>query len=181
MVAQRQGCRQCRMVAMIIIVMGVSGAGKSTIGRALAEALGCRFIEGDDYHPPANVERMRAGIPLTDADRGPWLDVLAGEIAACKANGEDLVLSCSALKRRYRDRLRAADPQLRFVHPHGSPEAIGRRMADREGHFMPPALLDSQFAALEPPDADEPVLTLSCELSCDDAVAAVRDWLAQKR
>lgn len=166
---------------MNIVVMGVSGAGKSTIGRLLAEALGCRFIEGDDYHPPANVERMRAGIPLTDADREPWLDTLAAELAACRANGDDLVLSCSALKRRYRDRLRAADPELRFVHPHGSPETIARRLTGRQGHFMPSALLESQFAALEPPDDDELVLTLSCELSNEAAVAAVRDWLAQNR
>lgn len=166
---------------MNIVVMGVSGAGKSTIGRLLAEALGCRFIEGDDYHPPANVERMRAGIPLTDADREPWLDTLAAELAACRANGDDLVLSCSALKRCYRDRLRAADPELRFVHPHGNPETIARRLTGRQGHFMPSALLESQFAALEPPDDDELVLTLSCELSNEAAVAAVRDWLAQNR
>jgi carbohydrate kinase (thermoresistant glucokinase family) len=137
------------------VVMGVSGCGKSEVGRRLAAALGVPFLEGDAYHPPANVDKMSAGIPLDDADRAGWLATLREEIAAANARGEGLVLACSALKRRYRDLLREADPALRFVHLDGAPALIAQRMLARTAHFMPTSLLDSQLRDLEPLGADE--------------------------
>ncbi|MEV0029787.1 gluconokinase [Nocardia sp. NPDC050793] len=132
--------------------MGVSGAGKSTIGGRLAHTLGVPFAEGDDFHPPANVAKMRAGEPLTDADRVPWLDSIAAWLAERTAGG---VVSCSALKRDYRDRLRAATPDILFVHLTASREELARRMSTRRDHFMPASLLDSQLETLEPLGADE--------------------------
>jgi gluconokinase len=143
------------------VVMGVSGCGKSSIGQALADALGCRYVEGDSFHPAANVARMAAGIALTDADRSDWLLLLQGEIAAAGAAGESLVLSCSALKRRYRDLLRLGDPALRFAHLAGPRELIAERMAARVDHYMPPSLLDSQLRDLEALQDDEAGLTLN--------------------
>lgn len=137
------------------VVMGVSGCGKSEIGQGLAAALGVPYLEGDAYHPPGNVEKMAAGIALDDADRAEWLLRLQAEIHAARQRGEGLVLSCSALKRRYRDLLRAADPDLRFVHLAGERALIGARMAARAGHYMPPSLLDSQLRDLEPLQPDE--------------------------
>ena len=142
------------------VVMGVSGCGKSEVGRQLAAALGVRFIEGDAYHPPANVDKMSAGIALDDGDRAGWLATLKGEIAAAAARGEGLVLACSALKRRYRDLLREADPDLRFVHLDGAPALIAQRMLARTAHFMPTSLLESQLRDLEPLGADERGLRL---------------------
>ncbi|UFU06752.1 gluconokinase [Ruania halotolerans] len=137
-----------------IVVMGVSGNGKSTIGAALADRLGAVFLEGDEFHPQANVAKMSAGIPLTDDDRWPWLDILAAEIARRDEAGERTVLACSALRRAYRDRLRARVPDLFFIHPSADYDTIHARMQARE-HFMPPALLRSQFDTLEPLGADE--------------------------
>lgn len=137
----------------VVVVMGVSGSGKSTVGRALAERLGVAFADADDFHPPANVAKMRAGEPLDDADRAPWLDAVAGWIADRGDRGG--VMSCSALKHRYRDRLRRADPGLFFVHLDGSAELIASRLAVRRGHFMPATLLASQLRALERLSADE--------------------------
>jgi len=137
----------------VVVVMGVSGTGKTTIGLLLAARLGVPYAEGDDFHPPANIAKMSAGTPLDDADRAPWLDAI-GAWAHDRA-GLGGVVSCSALKRSYRDRLRTAAPGLLFVHLSGSRELIEDRMRHREGHFMPTALLDSQFATLEPLDADE--------------------------
>jgi gluconokinase len=135
---------------MLIVVMGVSGAGKTTVGRALADALGAAFLDADDFHPPANVAKMRAGQPLDDHDRAPWLARLHDELAARGAGGQSVVLACSALKQRYREALgRGMD--VRFVHLAGSRETIAARLAARSGHYMPAALLDSQFAALEAP------------------------------
>jgi gluconokinase len=166
---------------MIIIVMGVSGAGKSTFGSALASELGYSFVEGDDYHPPAKIAKMSAGIALDDADREPWLAALARDIAGWQAAGRGVVLACSALKRRYRERLLAdCDPTargVRFVHLYGTPRQIGERLAARRGHYMPSALLDSQFAALEMPDAGEPVLDIDVDRPLAEALAAVREWL----
>lgn len=156
----------------LVVVMGVSGCGKSTVGRALAGRLGVRFIEGDEWHPPRNVALMAAGTPLTDDDRRDWLQALAGQLAGAVASGQGLVLSCSALKRRYRDQLRAAAPGLRFVHLHGSPELLAQRMATRPGHYMPPSLLPSQLDTLEPPAADEEPITLDIALPLDELVAA---------
>jgi gluconokinase len=150
-----QSARQRRWV-----VMGVSGCGKSEIGQRLADALGIAYAEGDDDHPPANVAKMAAGTPLTDLDRRDWLLLLQSRIAAAAAANQGLVLSCSSLKRRYRDLLRAGDPALVFVHLHGDHALIARRMHERPGHFMPPALLESQLRDLEPLQADEAGIVL---------------------
>lgn len=137
------------------VVMGVSGCGKSSVGIALADALGVRFVEGDQYHSPENVAKMAAGTPLTDGDRVQWLASLQSEIRASVDAGVGVVVSCSALKRRYRDLLRAGAPNLRFAHLVGSKDLIAARMATRTGHYMPLSLLDSQLAALEPLEDDE--------------------------
>lgn len=137
------------------VVMGVSGCGKSEVGQRLAASLGVPFLEGDAYHPAANVDKMAAGVPLTDADRAGWLGTLKDEIAAAHARNEGLVLACSALKRRYRDLLREADPDLHFVHLDGARGLIAQRMLARTAHFMPTSLLDSQLADLEPLGPDE--------------------------
>lgn len=137
----------------VVVVMGVAGTGKTTIGPLVAEALGVPYAEGDDFHPAANVAKMSAGVPLDDDDRWPWLDAI-GRWAHGRA-GLGGVVSSSALKRSYRDRLRAAAPGLVFLHLTGDRELIERRMGERKGHFMPTALLDSQFAALQPLAADE--------------------------
>lgn len=133
-----------------IMVMGVSGAGKSTVGRALAVALGAVFLDGDDYHPPENVAHMAAGHPLTDAMRWPWLDTLAAAVQRARTGGT-VVFACSALKRSYRDHLRATIPGLQVVYLDAPRTLVADRLARRQGHFMPKALLDSQFAALEIP------------------------------
>ena len=137
----------------VVVVMGVAGTGKTTIGPLLAARLGVPYAEGDDFHPPANIHKMTAGTPLADEDRWPWLDAI-GEWAHGRA-GLGGVVSSSALKRSYRDRLRAAAPGVVFVHLTGDRALIEDRMAHRQGHFMPTALLDSQFAALQPLEADE--------------------------
>ncbi|MFJ7586468.1 gluconokinase [Streptomyces sp. NPDC097617] len=161
----------------VIVVMGVAGTGKTTVGRLLAEALGIPYAEGDAFHPAANVAKMSAGIPLDDADRGPWLDAIGEWIR----NSGDLhggVIAASSLKRAYRDRLRAAAPGAVFVHLTGDRPLIERRMADRKGHFMPTTLLDSQFAALEPLQEDEPGVVVEVSGSPQDiterALAALR-------
>ena len=140
---------------MILVVMGVSGSGKTTVARGLAERLGWRFQEGDALHPPANVAKMAAGTPLGDDDRWPWLGAIAGVIDAWRAEGTSGIVTCSALKRAYRAVLVGARADVRLVFLSGDKALIAGRLAARKGHFMPPALLDSQFAALEPPGADE--------------------------
>ncbi|MFF8386762.1 gluconokinase [Streptomyces kanasensis] len=137
----------------VVVVMGVAGTGKTTIGPLVAERLGVPYAEGDDFHPAANVAKMTAGVPLDDADRWPWLDAI-GRWAAGRA-GRGGVVSSSALKRAYRDRLRAAAPGVVFLHLTGDRALVGERMAARRGHFMPTALLDSQFATLQPLGDDE--------------------------
>lgn len=137
----------------VVVVMGVSGSGKSTVGGLLAERLGVPYAEADDFHPPANIAKMAAGHPLDDSDRVPWLDAIAAWITA--RDGLGGVVSCSALKRRYRDRLRVDAPGLFFLHLDGSPELIAARLAARMEHFMPPGLLRSQFDALERLEPDE--------------------------
>jgi carbohydrate kinase (thermoresistant glucokinase family) len=144
---------------VIVVVMGVSGSGESTVAALLAAALGCQFQEGDDLHPPENVEKMRSGTPLTDADRMPWLRKIGGEIDSWRARGECGVLTCSALKRSYRDIIIGDRRDVVLVYLKGSREFIHQRMAARHGHFMPVALLDSQFATLEEPTpAEHPVV-----------------------
>ena len=140
---------------IILVVMGVSGSGKSTIAKPVAERLGWPFEEGDDLHPKANIEKMAAGHPLTDADRAPWLDAVRAWIDAEVAAGRSGVITCSALKRAYRDRLRDGQPAVRFVYLEGDEALIHARVEAREGHFMPPELLHSQFQTLEPPTPDE--------------------------
>lgn len=139
---------------MVVVLMGVSGSGKTTVGRILAERLGWTFLEGDDFHPPGNVEKMRAGVPLTDADRKPWLADLRERIDTAVARDESAVLACSALKHAYRDYLEKHEPDpncVRYVYLHGSEELLRQRLAGRKGHYMNPQLLHSQFDALEAP------------------------------
>jgi gluconokinase len=135
--------------------MGVSGSGKSVVGAAFANALGVPFVEGDTYHPAENVERMSKGIPLTDLDREGWLRALAQRLRQSRDESTGLVMSCSALKRSYRDILRAQTPDVQFVFLKGARELLSERLAARRGHFMPASLLDSQLATLEEPSADE--------------------------
>jgi gluconokinase len=135
----------------VIVLMGVSGSGKTTVGKLLAQALGAEFAEGDAYHPPENVEKMRRGIPLQDADRWPWLERLSTEIDRWLAAGKTVILACSALKQGYRDVLAKGRPGVRFVHLQGDKALIRERLDRRRGHYMPPSRLDSQFAALEAP------------------------------
>ncbi|GMU72961.1 MAG: gluconokinase [Burkholderiales bacterium] len=136
---------------MIVVVMGVTGCGKSTVGAALASRLGCRFLDADDFHPPENVAKMASGTPLTDEDRWPWLDRLATELRAIDAGGGSAVLACSALKAAYRARL-AAGAEVRFIHLTGDQATIAARLAVRKHRYMPASLLASQFATLEAPD-----------------------------
>ena len=157
----------------LYVVMGVTGCGKSTIGATLARALGVDFVEGDDYHSLANVQRMSSGIPLTDDDRADWLRALAVRIREAKDSGTGLVLTCSALKRSYRDALRAAAPELRFVFLTGSRTLIAERVAGRRGHFMPESLLDSQLATLEQPSSDEHTWVFDIRESAQEIVDGI--------
>jgi gluconokinase len=163
--------------ARAVIVMGVSGSGKTSIAIKIAEAIGLRFVEGDQLHPASNVEKMSHGIPLIDEDRMPWLDLIAERMKASLAVNEGIVVSCSALKRIYRDRLRtAAGGNLFFVYLHGSKELLTRRMGEREGHFMPVSLLESQLATLEVPTGEPGVVTVDIDDTIDGiAAAALRD------
>ena len=136
---------------MQVVVMGVTGVGKTTVGRLIAARLNARFVDADDFHPPENVEKMRAGTPLDDADREPWLAALNAHLRAAASGADAVVLACSALKSAYRKRLRDGLPDLRFVHLVGTRELIAGRLGARSGHYMNPALLDSQFATLESP------------------------------
>ena len=164
------------MAPAVVILMGVSGSGKSTIGAMLAARLSWRFADGDRFHPDANVEKMHKGVPLTDDDRWPWLAAIAREIDAIRARGESAVVASSALKRAYRDVLIGGRPDVVLVYLKGSKELIAARMAARRNHFMPPALLDSQFATLEEPSEDEhPVV-----VSIDAAPDAIVDEVARK-
>jgi gluconokinase len=144
---------------VIVILFGVSGAGKTTVGKLLARELGWRFIEADDFHPATNIEKMRSGRPLTDEDRWPWLDCLRREVEQLLFTGENAVLACSALKRAYRDRLRVSD-EVKFVFLRGDYALVEKQVRSRHGHFMNPVLLQSQFDALEKPEHDEHALTV---------------------
>ena len=154
----------------LYVVMGITGCGKSTVGEMLARKLGVDFVEGDDYHSRENVERMASGIPLTDDDRADWLRALANRIRAAKNAGAGVVLACSALKRSYRDVLRAAAPDVRFIFLKGSRSLIAERITVRQGHFMPPALIESQLATLEEPASDEHVWLYEIEWPAEDIV-----------
>ena len=156
-----------------VVVMGVSGSGKSTVGAALARRLRVPFADADDFHPPANIAKMTAGEALDDDDRHPWLESIGEWLADHAESGG--VMSCSALKRQYRDQLRHHAPATEFVHLHGSREVIARRQASRPGHFMPPALLASQFATLEPLAPDESGFVIDVDQSIDTIVQTYVD------
>jgi gluconokinase len=154
----------------LYVVMGITGSGKSTVGALLAHTLGVDFVEGDDYHPLENVKRMASGIPLTDDDRSAWLSALAARIRDAKDAGTGLVVTCSALKRSYRDVLRAAAPELQFVFLEGPRALVAERLAGRRGHFMPASLIDSQLTTLEEPAADERAWVCDIERSAQEMV-----------
>jgi gluconokinase len=156
----------------IVVVMGVSGCGKSTVGERLARALRVEFVEGDAFHPPENVARMAAGIALTDADRQGWLRALAARIAQAQAAGRGLVVACSALRRSYRDVLRGSAAPT-FVMLRAARPVLERRLDRRVGHYMPASLLDSQLATLEPPGPDENAIDIDASQPADAIVAAV--------
>ncbi|MGK2869964.1 MAG: gluconokinase [Mycobacterium sp.] len=154
-------------MATPIVVMGVSGSGKSTVGAALAQRLRVPFADADDFHPPANLEKMTAGHPLNDDDRHPWLESIGEWLAR---HGDGGVMSCSALKRKYRDQLRRHCAEIEFLHLEGSVETIGRRQASRPGHFMPATLLTSQFQTLEPLELDERGIAIDVDQSIDSII-----------
>ena len=163
-----------------IFVTGVAGCGKSTMGASLAARLSCRFLEGDDYHGPANVAKMTSGQPLTNDDRWPWLDALGLAAAQAVAAEGIVVASCSALRRSYRERLRVAlAGRIAFIQLAGSPQEMLRRLAARTAHFMPASLVDSQFAAFEPIGADEPGLQLDAGAACSSNCDAFMAWLGR--
>ena len=161
---------------MVIVVWGVTAVGKTTVGKLLAEELGWKFYDADDFHSPANVEKMRCGIPLTDEDRRPWLERLRQMIERSLAQEENAVLACSALKRAYRERLRASE-DVKFVFLRASRARIAERLQRRHGHFMPATLLDSQFADLEEPQAGEQTLTVDVEGTPDELVKLIKTKL----
>ena len=161
-----------------IVVMGVSGSGKSTVGAALARRLGVPFADADAFHPQSNIAKMAAGEPLTDADRYPWLAAIGSWLAQHADGG---VMSCSALKRSYRDQLRSHCPRIEFLHLTGSPELIASRQAGRSGHFMPSTLLKSQFAALEPLGPDELGIAVDVGQSVDSIVDTFLEYLRSDR
>jgi len=164
-----------------IVVMGVSGSGKSTVAAGLVEQLGWDFAEGDDFHPPANVEKMRSGTPLDDEDRWPWLRTLADWIGEHEQAGTSAVVTCSALKRVYRDLLRDGHPSVWFAHVTADPELLRERVQDRPGHYMPSSLLDSQLATLEPLQDDEPGASISGAGAPQDVVAHLLAALRTER
>lgn len=165
----------------VLVVMGVSGSGKTTIAALLAGRLGWAFEDGDDLHPPANVAKMHAGVPLTDEDRRPWLAAVAAWIDATRAAGGHGVVACSALKRRYREVLTGGRPDVRLVYLRGDRELIARRLRARQGHFMPASLLDSQLAALEEPGPDEDPIAASVEGSPGEIVDRILAVLREAR
>jgi gluconokinase len=164
-----------------VVVMGVSGSGKSTVAAGLVDRLGCAFAEGDDFHPPANVAKMRAGMPLDDDDRWPWLRRLAAWIGEHEQAGRNAVVTCSALKRSYRDLLRDGHPSVWFAHVTVDPDLLRQRVQKRSGHYMPPSLLDSQLATLEPLQDDEPGASISGAGTPDAVVEKLLTTLSTER
>ncbi len=164
--------------APLVVVMGVSGSGKSTLGELLAQRLGAEFLEGDDLHPPRNVERMAAGIALTDADRRDWLLAIAQQLADAHAGRHGLVVSCSALKRSYRDLLRTASAELAFVHLDAGRELLESRVGARSDHFMPASLLASQLQTLEPPTPAERAISFDATRPAAQIAAQAAAWIA---
>jgi gluconokinase len=164
--------------ARIVVVMGVAGAGKTTVGRALARRLGWRFQEGDALHPAENVAKMHSGHPLDDNDRAPWLAAIAAQIDAWRSEHALGVVSCSALKRTYRDVIIGERPSVRLIYLYGEPALLAARLAGRTGHFMPADLLDSQLATLQPPGPDERPITVSIDARVDAIVERIVAALA---
>ena len=164
-----------------VIVMGVSGSGKTTVGKALAERRGIAFIDGDDLHSPEARAKMHAGIPLTDEDRAPWLDRIGHALADAADYPEGVVIACSALRRVYRDRLRAiAGPSLRFLFLKGDKALMRSRVAERKGHYMPASLIDSQFATLESPEGEGDVVTLAADADLTGALDETIERLSRR-
>ncbi|MBO0844502.1 MAG: gluconokinase [Nocardioides sp.] len=157
--------------------MGVAGSGKTTLATSLADVLGWDFLEGDSLHPPANIEQMARGTPLTDDDRGPWLEAIGRWLDVRRAAGESAVVTCSALRRSYRELLRAGRPGVRFCHVVNDPAVLAERLGSRQGHYMPSSLLASQLATLEPLSPDEPGVTLDGDGPPDRVVRAALDAL----
>ena len=166
---------------IILIVMGVSGSGKTTVAALLAGRLNWQFQEGDALHSPANVDKMHRAIPLTDADRLPWLDSIAALVDRWSAEGVSGIITCSALKRAYRARIQAGRPAVEFIYLRGARALVSARITQRMGHYMPPSLLASQFATLEEPGDDEPVITVDIGGSPDQIVEAILDALQRER
>lgn len=162
---------------MVVVVMGIAGAGKTAVGHLLAAELGWRFIEGDDFHPPENVDKIRRGVGLDDADRAPWLARLEREIRDLLRREASAVLACSALRRRYRDQLRVDPQRVRFVYLRCSPAVLAARLRERRGHFAGPALLPTQLETLEEPAGPEDALCVDGDASLRDVVAQVRTRL----
>ena len=169
-----------RPEAPVIVVMGVSGSGKSTIGALLARDLGVPFTDADDLHPVANIEKMASGVPLDDDDRRPWLETVGATLAEAARAGTGLVIACSALKRAYRDTILAQAPEARFVHLHGSREVLAARTEGRTGHFMPSSLLDSQLATLDVLAADEPGIVVDIDRPVPEILLDAVSRLASK-
>lgn len=162
----------------VLVIMGVSGSGKTTVGAMLAGKLGWEFVDGDDFHPAANVAKMHAGHPLTDEDRWPWLDSIARWIDAVRSTGGRGIVACSALRRAYRDRLGAARPDVALLFLQGDEKLIAARQEARHGHYMPASLVASQFATLEPPGEDEGMIGISVEPPAAEVVAAIAARIA---
>jgi gluconokinase len=165
---------------VIVIVMGVSGSGKTTVGRAIAERMRWRFLEADEFHPAENVEKIKRGVPLEDEDREPWLRAVAAGLEGVRRRGESAVLACSALKRAYRGILGVGRDDVALVHLHGSRELIRERSERRRGHFMPAELLDSQFEALEPPGREEGALVLDVREPPEELAERAAAWLRER-
>jgi gluconokinase len=161
----------------VVVVMGVSGVGKSTIAAELAHRIRTPWLDADDLHPPENVTKMASGVPLDDDDRGPWLDLVAGRLSV-GAETDGIVVACSALRRRYRDRLRSAVQGVVFIHLTASPDLVASRARSRQGHFMPPALLESQFTTLEPLEPDERGTTIDVARPVGGVVSDATGWMA---
>ena len=165
---------------LLVVVMGVSGSGKTTVGKALAASAGLRFIDGDDLHSDAARAKMAAGFALDDSDRAPWLDRIGARLADASADPAGLIVACSALRRAYRDRLRAAAPGLQFLFLDGDMALMQQRVGRRAGHFMPASLVDSQFAALEPPLGEKGVTNLAADAELSAALPELLDQLRQR-